>query len=158
MYSTSGPELFRFCSDTDQVSVCSCFRFLQTKVLRRHLLRRLTVTHDAQEAEEEEEEQPAERPGAVHGGGGGGGDRSSWRSRGSQQVHRRFSLHPQTCSCLYGAGEPRPPNTAPFTWRRWMSAAATLRIYIIYCITYYMIYINTWSTLVTVCPSAAVKV
>lgn len=83
---------------TDQVSVCSWFRFVRSKVLSGHFLGRLSVTQDAQQADEQ---QPAEQPGAIHGAEEEVKEEEveeaagqEWRSRGSQQVHRRFSLHP----------------------------------------------------------------
>lgn len=88
-------------ADTDQVSVGGWFGFVHSKVLSGHFLGRLAVTDDGQQADKQ---QSAEQPGAIHGAGPGGGGRKvpagqeaadqDRRSGGSQQVHRRFCLHP----------------------------------------------------------------
>ena len=97
---------------TDQVSVCSWFRFVRSKVLRGHFLGRLSVTQDAQQADEQ---QPAEQPGAIHGAGGGGGGGGGGGSRSGVE-EQRVAAGPQEIlppptgppPLLYGLMKPRP--------------------------------------------------
>lgn len=70
------------------------------------------MTQDAQQADEQ---QPAEQPGAIHGAEEEVKEEEveeaasqEWRSRGSQQVHRRFSLHPPDLLALIPTHEAPP--------------------------------------------------